>query len=325
MQYNVLSIEIAQHYFDRNSPVYSVFLDATYKAFDRVYYGKLFRLLIERNVPSIIIRMYVNQTASVHWNGSRSDNFSLHNGVKQGGNLSPVLFTVYFDTLLVLLKESKIGCRINNSYAGALAYADDVTLLCPSLYGLNRMLEICDKFAQTFDVTFNPKKSVAMCMGERQSVEGFVYMNGQKIVWKDEVKHLGSIVTNACVDDSDCKYKSSCFIGSVNKLLASFGNMRTRVKNRLFQSYCASFYGSQMWRLSCKYLSRLYVYWNTAVKKLHKLPFRTHRWTLGPIMNVPQVQHQLESMIRIQNPALYTFIHVESKSSREGHFCCGLT
>ena len=90
-------------------------------------------------------------------------------------------------------------------------------------------------------------------------------MDRKLIVWKDEVKHLGSIVTNACVDDSDCKYKSSCFIGSVNKLLANFGNMRTRVKNRLFQSYCASFYGYQMWRLSCKYLFRLYVQWNTAV------------------------------------------------------------
>jgi hypothetical protein len=33
-----------------------------------------------------------------------------------------------------------------------------------------------------------------------------LYLNGQKIVWKEEVKHLGSIVTNACVDDSDCKY-----------------------------------------------------------------------------------------------------------------------
>ena len=64
-------------------------------------------------------------------------------------------------------------------------------------------------------------------MGKKHSVEGSVYLNGQKIVWKEEVKHLGSIVTNACVDDSDCKYKSSCFIGSVNKLLASFGNMRS--------------------------------------------------------------------------------------------------
>lgn len=122
--------------------------------------------------------------------------------------------------------------------AGALAYADDVTLLCPGLFGLNKMLEICEKFAQTFDVTFNPKKSVAMCMSKGHSVEGCVYLNGQKIEWKEEVKHLGSIVTSACVDDSDCKYKSSCFIGSVNKLLANFGNMRTQVKNRLFQSYC---------------------------------------------------------------------------------------
>ena len=42
----------------------------------------------------------------------------------------------------------------------ALSYVDDIALLSPSLHGLNRMLEICAKFADNFDITFNSKKTL---------------------------------------------------------------------------------------------------------------------------------------------------------------------
>ena len=39
------------------------------------------------------------------------------NGVKQGGVLSPVLFAVYTDVLLLRLQESGIGCHMGGHYA----------------------------------------------------------------------------------------------------------------------------------------------------------------------------------------------------------------
>ena len=50
--------------------------------------------------------------------------FNLSNGVKQGGVLSPILFTIYIDQLLIDLKESGFGCYLNNTFMGALSYAD---------------------------------------------------------------------------------------------------------------------------------------------------------------------------------------------------------
>ena len=37
--------------------------------------------------------------------------------------------------------------HINNVFTGALAYTDDVTIICPSLRGLNKMLEMCNEYA----------------------------------------------------------------------------------------------------------------------------------------------------------------------------------
>ena len=50
--------------------------------------------------------------------------FELSNGVKQGGVLSPILFNIYIDKLLLELKGSSYGCHINNTFVGALCYAD---------------------------------------------------------------------------------------------------------------------------------------------------------------------------------------------------------
>ena len=55
---------------------------------------------------------YVRQEARVIRNSCHSAYFRLKNGVKQGGVLSPTLFNVYIDRLLVTLKNSGIGCHI---------------------------------------------------------------------------------------------------------------------------------------------------------------------------------------------------------------------
>ena len=77
-----------------------------------------------------------------------SDYFSISNGVKQGGVISLVMFNLYLDNLLFSLKQSGIGCHINGTYMVAQGYAGDIILTCPSLYGLNCMLDICNQFAK---------------------------------------------------------------------------------------------------------------------------------------------------------------------------------
>ena len=33
-------------------------------------------------------------------------------------------------------------------YVGALGFADDITLICPTVYGLKLMINICEQFAE---------------------------------------------------------------------------------------------------------------------------------------------------------------------------------
>ena len=67
---------------------------------------------------------------------------------------------MYIDKLLVILRTSGIWCHIGSAYIGALSYADNITLLCPSIRGLNEMIVLCCEYAKEYDITFNPKKTV---------------------------------------------------------------------------------------------------------------------------------------------------------------------
>ena len=68
--------------------------------------------------------------------GIKSNSFTVHNGVKQGGVLSPLLFSIYLDTLLCDLTSCGYGCYVGSKFMGAMAYADDIVLLSPNLNGL---------------------------------------------------------------------------------------------------------------------------------------------------------------------------------------------
>ena len=91
-------LEIIDYYNFNKSDVGVLLLDAS-KAFDRVNYCKLFNELLKRNISPVLLRlllyMYTIQSLRVKWSDTTSPQFTVMNGVKQGGVLSPILFAIY--------------------------------------------------------------------------------------------------------------------------------------------------------------------------------------------------------------------------------------
>ena len=95
---------------------------------------------------------------------------------------------------LSLVPRAQLNCHINNTIVGALCYADDVTLLSPSIRGLNAMISLCEVFAKNFDVTFNCKKTVCIKFGQKFIGSEHVYLNDKKIDLVNQIKHLGTTI-----------------------------------------------------------------------------------------------------------------------------------
>ena len=68
--------------------------------------------------------------------------FIVTNGVRQGGILSPFLFTLYIDELSHQLNNSKVGCHINNVCINHLFDADDLCLMAPSPVGPQHLCQL---------------------------------------------------------------------------------------------------------------------------------------------------------------------------------------
>jgi Reverse transcriptase (RNA-dependent DNA polymerase) len=79
--------EVIDYYRTNSNDVYCTMLDAT-KAFDRVEYCKLFRSLLTKGLPVIIVRFLLDihlfQATRVAWDGCTSSCVTVINGIRQG-------------------------------------------------------------------------------------------------------------------------------------------------------------------------------------------------------------------------------------------------
>jgi len=84
---------------------------------DKVLHNGLFVKLLKRNVLLRFVLVLQN------WNGVEGDVFPIHCGVRQGGILSPMLFSIYMDDLLKELRESGYGAYFSNLFVGSILYS----------------------------------------------------------------------------------------------------------------------------------------------------------------------------------------------------------
>ena len=146
-------------YFTRNGfDVFTCLMD-TRKAFDTVQHIVLCSKLLEQGMPHILVRYllttYRLQLANVKWKNEASYFFDIGNGVKQGAVLSAVFYCAYTNALFKELSRMNIGCCIGKNYVGVIGYADDLFLMCPTLDGLQKMLNVCEKYASDHNLCFS--------------------------------------------------------------------------------------------------------------------------------------------------------------------------
>jgi len=222
-------------YRSHHSPVFSCFLDAS-RAFDRVNYWTLFSKLIKVGVSIIIVRLlcfwYNSQEFCIKWGTSTSDFFLTTNGVRQGGILSPQLFSFYLNDLSLQLTQQTIGCYMDCTCVNHFFYADDMCILAPSALGLQFLLNICAEYGLTHDILFHPIKSKCLVFtpaGYKLYIPD-VFMDNKKLEYTQHIKYLGIWLCNNFRDDKDMKRQLNSLYASANSVLSKFTNCSVPIK-----------------------------------------------------------------------------------------------
>ena len=290
-----LVAETIQYYKSHGSDVYMLSLDAS-KAFDRVKYTKLFKLLIDRAICALIIRLllkvYIFSSASVKWNNCESNTFNISNGVKQGAIISAPLFAIYIDPLLKRLKQKNEGCFIGNICANAFAYADDIVLLSPSCVALRNLIRVCETYANEYEIKFNPDKCTLLIFSSLKNIEEQVNITlcGTRIKNIANEKHLGHVFDSAFTHSlnlininnviRDMKVRT-------NTISSQFKPISWKSKTVIFNSQCLSLYSCQLWRLDDPKVEQLCTTWKVCCRKLLKLNTRTRSRFIHHLMGTP--------------------------------------
>ena len=282
---------VVDRYIKRSSKVYACLIHA----FDTVDHFVLFKKLLERVIPvpiaRFLLRWYRSQLVCVRWNSIDSSKFSVRNGVRQGGVLSPNLFTVYVDSLLDALRASGRGCYWHSLFAGAFCYADDLAILAPSADGLRKMLSVCEEFASSHRVRFNPAKIQLICFGTAVNCscsDTFIFC-GRRLAMLDSVVHLGSYLTVNLSDDLDIRMKTMDFIRQANAVLLRFHFADRALKTHLFRSYCLGLYGGALWNLSSGPVRALEVSYNNILRRIWSLPRTAHTAVVHSVAELKSV------------------------------------
>lgn len=296
-----LALETISYFHRNGSEVYTCLMDMS-KAFDTVKHSLLFKKLLDQGLPPVVVRYllvtYKLQKANVTWNNEVSDFFSISNGVKQGAVLSAVLYCVYTNELFQKLRRSNIGCSIGQNYVGVVGYADDIFLLSPSIDGLQKMLYICEVFANDHNLKFstdpNPSLSKTKCLvfSKKENDLPKLKLCGNELPWVKVGKHLGVKVENNPLDliGQDIKEKRAQYIQRNNELVQEFAYAACDTKAQINRIYNSHFTGSVLWNLLDIEANKVYNTWSVSIRKMFRLDRKTHRYFIEPISKIPHIK-----------------------------------
>ena len=225
-----------------NSAVYICFLVAS-KAFDRINHWTMFKKLILRDVPIIIVRVlcfwYSMQELCIQWGNMRSSFFNISNRVRQSGILFPKLFFVNIDDLSNVLISSGVGCFLNN-----VCINHDLCLMAPCAIALQELLNICHRYSITADLNFNAMKSFCVAFTPKSFKLSFLklYINTAPIPYTDSLRYLEFIFTSNHRGGSDMLQQMRMLYARSNRLVRVFYFCSGNVLIELSKNFCGSFY-----------------------------------------------------------------------------------
>jgi len=155
-----------------------------------------------------------------------------------------------FGDLSTELNNTKVGCYIGEVLLNHLRCADVIYVFCPTVRGLQSILNVCQAYAESHGIIFNCSKPICMrfkAEGAKAQSSTILTLCGQNVRSVSHYKCLGIVLDTELSDDKGSQEKLPYQYCAANKLRASNFRCSIAVKNILFRSFCTPMNASQLW------------------------------------------------------------------------------
>ena len=187
----------------------------------------------------MLFNLYKLSSAVVSWNGFLSKPYKIYAGVRQGGSMSPVIFTVYVNSVIEMLLKSDLGCYIGRTYLGVIMYADDLLLISGSVSNLQKMIDVCLNEFRQLDLQINATKSMCIRIGQcHNEACDMMSVHGALIPWSNCFRYLGVTVSSGNKFGVECKPIRAKFYRSFNALYSKISRANECVIISLVKQFC---------------------------------------------------------------------------------------
>ncbi|WUR03787.1 pol polyprotein [Vairimorpha necatrix] len=164
--------EVVKRRSIRGQPTYLAFIDYA-KAYDKVPHKALLRKLecigIGGHLLDVIRSLYKDPRMCVRVGSSTSPIVNYHCGVRQGCPVSPILFDLFINDLLLGMEGVTIP-GVDSTISGLL-FADDAVILAESESALRRNLKILSSWSEKHEMSVNASKCGIMAISTTEQIE----------------------------------------------------------------------------------------------------------------------------------------------------------
>lgn len=295
--------QIVEKLFEHRTPGHLVFIDLK-KAYDSVPRKALWRALEVLGAPPQLIRMvqafHEDMTAAVRFSGAVSSSFPVHNGLRQGCSMAPVLFNLFLALVVEKwhMEKEQSGCGVDFNFningnlfnrprakhqqnsVSNLEFADDAVLFALSRIGAQSSLTTFHAVASSFGLSVNFMKTKAMACGAGHSDDDLqpLTVAGETVESVSAYGYLGSLVspsTRAGLEVDRRLAAASRAFGALRKVLCN-SSFSFKTKRMLYSACVLSvlLYGAECWPLLKRDESRLNAFHHRCLRAM----LHTSRW-----------------------------------------------
>ena len=139
------------------------------KAFDRVNWGFLMKILVKMKFPVFIIKwietLYTDIQSVVLVNGYFTKSFYIKRGVRQGCPLSMLLFIIFQNPLYIALEEKVKPMKVNSKNVVQKGYADDTNIFVDNDESFLSSFKVLNLFEKATNSKLNLRKTTVFGFG----------------------------------------------------------------------------------------------------------------------------------------------------------------